>query len=210
MYGAVVAASALVLTACGGDDSGEDDEIAGVQSPSEEPEASEDPEPTEEPADDRPEIDLGPDLENVYESHVSGGDPEDAIVESIQGFNDATDEAIVSGENDRPALRYYTADEALMRTLEVLSVVYENGESSTGTTRYTIHSVSLVDDTSATFTFCRDYRELDVTDFETGEVIEEADPNAVPDRYVGRVELNEEDVWQVVGYDFEQHSPDCA
>ncbi|WP_147472685.1 hypothetical protein [Streptomyces triticirhizae] len=212
MYGAVVAASALVLTACGGDgDSAEDDEIAGVQTPTEEsePEESADPEPTEEPEDGRPEIDLGPDFENVYEDELTGDPVVDAAIGDLQGFQDAVAEAIVTHETNRPALRYFIAGEALNQVITMMDGVHEDGLTSTGTARYYNQSVNLVDDASATFSFCRDFREVATVDFTTRELVEEADATAAPSLYTGRLELNDLGVWQTVGYDLESDSQSC-
>ncbi|WP_062203977.1 hypothetical protein [Streptomyces sp. NBRC 109706] len=213
-YAAALAAGALLLTSCGGGgDDTVDDEIAGAQTTAEdtpEPEPSEDPAPTEPADDDRPEIDLGPDLENVYESEVSGGPEVDAIVESLQGFNDAVDEAIVSRENDRPALRYYIAGEALDRTVRILDSMYEDGHTSAGKAHYVIREVNLVDETSATFSYCRDYSETVTLDVNTGEIVEPAEPGAVPDLFFGRVKLNTDGVWQAVDYDLEPNAAECA
>ncbi|KAB8161381.1 hypothetical protein FH609_027225 [Streptomyces sp. 3MP-14] len=212
VYGAVVAASALVLTACGGDgDSAEDDEIAGVQTPTEEsePEQTEDPEPTEDPEAGRPEIDLGPDFENVYEVEPTGDAVVDAALLDLRGFQDAVAEAVVTHENDRPALSYYVTGEALSQVFSTLEYVFETGNSSGGTTRYYNMNVTPVDDVSATFSFCRDFTEVYTIDLATGEVVEEADPNAVPDYYFGRLELNDAGVWQTVAYDLESGNPSC-
>ncbi|MDT0267930.1 hypothetical protein RM844_16745 [Streptomyces sp. DSM 44915] len=214
VYGAAVLASALVLTACGGDgDSGEDDEIAGVQTPTEEapePEPSEDPEETEEePADGRPEIDLGPDFENVYEGEPTGDPVVDAALRDLQGFEDAYAEAIVHHESDRPAVRYYATGDALNQVIQVLDGIFAEGISNTGTARYFNMAVTPIDDVSATFSYCRDFGQVNTTDFETGEVLEEGDPTAPASQYSGRLELNDEGVWQTVGYDRVADSSEC-
>ncbi|UED86113.1 hypothetical protein [Streptomyces profundus] len=210
---AAVAAGALLLTSCGGgDDGGEDDDIAGVQTPTEDspdPEPSEDPDPTEPTDDDRPEIDLGPDFENVYEDDTTGDPVVDAALRDLQGFEDAFAEAIVHHESDRPALRYYAAGEALDQVIRVLDGVFADGVSTVGAATYFNMSVNVLDESAATFSYCRDFSQVDTTDFETGEIIEEGSAGAPPSMYSGRLELDDDDVWQTVGYDYESESTGC-
>ncbi|WP_345025789.1 hypothetical protein [Streptomyces sedi] len=211
MYGAVVAASALVLTACGGDDSGKDDEIAGVETPSDEPEASEDPEPTEEPDDGRPEIDLGADYENVFEGEPTGDPLVDAALRDNEGFENAVAEAIVHHDVERPALRYFVAGDALIKTLNALSNIQEGGNTSTGVVRYFDRNVTILEgEESATFSYCRDFSQVVTVDFETREVVSEEEPDAMPSFYSGRMELNEAGVWQTVAFEQESESPECV
>ncbi|CAL9521343.1 hypothetical protein SUDANB171_03826 [Streptomyces sp. enrichment culture] len=207
---AASAATALLLTACGGSDNGDaSDDIPGVDETTEEPGGPED-EPEDEDRAGRPDIDLGSDFENIHEL---GGlnDPElNEVALDVQGFQDAVAEAIVSHENDRPALRYYIAGPALGATMTMLDGIYEQGLSSGGTTRYFNYSVTLLGDGAATFSFCRDFSEVYTIDATTEEIVEEADSDAKPTLYVGRVEQNEDGVWQTVEYDPKHEANECV
>ncbi|MDT0347602.1 hypothetical protein [Streptomyces litchfieldiae] len=206
-------ATALLLTSCGGgDDDDETDEVQGVETgeetteePTEEPSET----PTEETGTERPEIDLGEDYQNVYEDTTTGEPELDAIIRDLQGFEDAYAEAIVSYESDRPALRFYMAGTALDQTIQSLDGIYEGGRSSGGTSRYYNFQVTPREEGAATFSYCRDYTEVYTIDFESGEVVEEADTDAPSDLYVGRVERNDDGIWQTVEYELVGEDPEC-
>ncbi|MDT0342901.1 hypothetical protein [Streptomyces litchfieldiae] len=207
-------ATALLLTSCGGGDDDETDEIQGVETgeetteePTEEPSET----PTEETGTERPEIDLGEDYQNVYEDTTTG-DPEiDAIIQDLRGFQDAQSEMVISFESDRPALRYYISGAALDRTIRVFDDLVEGGRSSGGTARLFRFNVTLLEDQegAATFSFCRDYTEVYTIDFDTREVVEEAESTAPADLYSGRLEQNADGVWQTVDYGFTNGAPEC-
>ncbi|MDT0347768.1 hypothetical protein [Streptomyces litchfieldiae] len=206
-------ATALLLTSCGGGDDDETDEIQGVETGEETTE-----EPTEEPAETpteeaegRPTVDFGDDYRNVYEDTTTDDATVDAIIRDLQGFQDAQDEAIVSFQSNRPALRYYIAGAALDRTIRMLDDIYEGGLSSGGTSRYYRFDVTVLEDQegAATFSFCRDYTEVYTIDFASGEIVEEADGQALPDLYSGRLEQNADGVWQTVDYGFTEGAPEC-
>ncbi|MGW3295012.1 hypothetical protein ACWC9S_13650 [Streptomyces xiamenensis] len=210
---AASAATALLLTACGGSDNGDaSDDIPGVDETTEEPGGPED-EPEDDPADEgregRPEVDLGANLQHVYEDDFTGDAEVDVVLRDSQGFQDAVAEAVVSFEPDRPALRYYIAGDALSRTLTILDGVYENGFTSEGTVRHFNHSVTLLNEDAATFSICRDFSEVRTVDWESGEIVEDADPDAAPTLYVGRLEKADNDVWQTVEYETIQGADEC-
>lgn len=210
---AASAATALLLTACGGSDNGDaSDDIPGVDETTEEPGGPED-EPEDDPADEgregRPDIDFGGEFEHIHESS-DVTDPElmDVILD-VQGFQDAVAEGIASHDNERPALSYYIAGPARTATLTLLDNVTEQGISSIGTARYFNYGVTLVGDGAATFSFCRDFSEVATIDFETKEVVEEADSDANPTLYAGRAEQNDDGVWQTVEYNLTQDAQEC-
>ncbi len=109
---AVAAASALLLTACGGGgDDGSDDEIEGLEENTDAGgEESEEPSPsaTEDDGIDRPEIELPDDVNNVFEE-VDTDDPvELAVLADHERRVNSIDEAITSGDMNRPALGFYS------------------------------------------------------------------------------------------------------
>jgi hypothetical protein len=211
---AASAATALLLTACGGSDNGDaSDDIPGVDETTEEPGGPEDePEDEGEEAGDgvpHPEIDFGADYENIYEDDATGDPVVDAVLRANQGFNDAVDEAIVHFDNDRPALSFYISGPARIATLQMLDTIFESNESSRGSSRYFNRNVNIVEEGVATIEFCRDFSQIYETDFETGEVVEEADPDAKPTLYAARMELSDSGVWQTVEYDLFREDAQC-
>ncbi|MCK1812808.1 hypothetical protein MTQ13_00685 [Streptomyces sp. XM4011] len=210
---AASAATALLLTACGGSDSGGgSDDIPGVDETTDEPAAPEDDadeEPVDEGREGRPEIDLGSDYENIYEDEFTGDPVVDEILLDNQGFNDAVDEAIITFDNERPALRYYIADQALYDTLNLLDNIYESGNTSGGASRYFNRSVTLREEGVATIGFCRDFSQVYDVDFETGEITKDADTDAKPSRYVARMQKNDDGVWQTMEYELFREDAEC-
>ncbi|AKG43080.1 lipoprotein [Streptomyces xiamenensis] len=210
---AASAATALLLTACGGSDNGDaSNDIPGVDETTEEPGGPED-EPEDPPADEgregRPDIDLGGNYENVYADEFTGDPAIDEILLDNQGFQDAVAEAIVSYDNERPSLRYYVADQALYSTLDLLENVYQTGNSSAGVATYFNRNVTLREEGIATISFCRDFSDIYTIDFETGETVEEAEPGSPASRYVARMQQNDEGVWQTVEYELFREDAEC-
>ncbi|MFB7763595.1 hypothetical protein [Streptomyces xiamenensis] len=207
---AASAATVLLLTACGG---GEGHDAGGSDvTPGADEKTGEATEPEAEPADDggegRPEINLGA-LQHIYEDDFTGDPVMDAVLRDSQGFQDAVAEAVVTFAADRPSLAHYIAGDALSRTLTIVASVRENGLTSEGTVRHFNHTVTLLDEGTATFSLCRDFSEVRTVDWETREVVEEADPDAAPTLYVGRLEKAGNDVWQTVEYETFQQAEEC-
>jgi hypothetical protein len=208
---AATAATALLLTACGGSDNGDaSDDIPGVDETTQEPGGPEDEPEEEEPTDDgRPVIDFGADYENIHEIPESSDPAETAAILDVQGFNDAVDEAIATFDFERPALRHYIAGRALTATLSLFDTVREDGLSSIGSSRYFNYSVTMLDEEAATFSFCRDYSAVVTIDFDSREVVEEAETDALPTLFAGRIELNSEGTWQTVEFDPFEEASEC-
>ncbi|MFF2374853.1 hypothetical protein ACFVUW_10770 [Streptomyces xiamenensis] len=197
------------MTACGGsDDDGGRGDLPGVGKATEEPAEPSEDGPAGGGRVQRPEVDLGA-LQHIYEDDFTGDAELDAILRDSQGFQDAVAEAVVSFESDRPALRYYIAGDALSRTLTILDGVYENGSTSQGVVRHFNHTITLTGVGTATFSICRDFSEVRTTNWESGELVEEADPDAVPTLYVGRLERADDEVWQTVEYETVQEAHEC-
>ncbi|MQS08712.1 hypothetical protein [Streptomyces alkaliphilus] len=214
-----VAGAALLLTGCSSSDAGEEnDPIAGAETASPEPteeaddEANGDDETGNAPEDsiERPEIDLGDDLENIYEDEETGDPVKDAILRDSQGFQDAVAEGIVHHETDRPAVRFYIKGDALDQTVQLINTIIDRGNSSIGTTRYFNREVTVFEGgTSAAVLLCRDFSGVSTIDFESREVTKEADTEAKPALYAARVELNDQGVWQTSEYTVTSEAPEC-
>ncbi|MFX4293217.1 hypothetical protein [Streptomyces bohaiensis] len=212
-----VVCAALVLGACGGgDDDSTDDAIPGVEQGEAENDSEDhtDTEAPEEDADDdadadRPEIDLGDDFENVYADDETGDEVKDAILRDSRGYFDAVDAAIIHQDTEYPALSYYIAGDALIASVDLVNTIVGRGESASGTARIFSRSVEVLDEETATVSFCRDFSEVDDIDHATGEVVTPADPSAQPTLYLTRVELNDVGVWQTIEYRGERGASEC-
>jgi hypothetical protein len=65
------------------------------------------------------------------------------------------------------------------------------------------------DDGAAIVTYCRDFSGSVTNDLQTGKVVEEADGQAKPTRYVARLEKNDLGVWQTVDEDAQSEATEC-
>ncbi|GAB3105746.1 lipoprotein [Streptomyces calidiresistens] len=201
----------LPLAACG-DDGGADDTIEGAQGA--EDTDTKDPAPEEEdpgtaPGDtiERPEISLPDDVTNIFEVVDTDDPTELAVLGDHEHRVNSLDEAIVSGDLERPAPGFYSSGDALRSAVGWIEPIIESGSSFTGTTRYYNRSVSLDGDT-ATVTYCVDASESFTTDRETGEV----DPDSAAEEhifYITRLERNEAGVWQTTQVATERGGSEC-
>lgn len=109
---ALAAASALLLTACGGDDgaSGRGDEIAGADTgKSTASTSSSGPDVTA----DRPDMTLPEDVEERFEGWKTGDATEDAVLADAGRAQTAVTYAVTKGDPESPALRFYHTGSAL-------------------------------------------------------------------------------------------------
>ncbi|SFC48688.1 hypothetical protein [Streptomyces aidingensis] len=208
-----VLTGALLLTACGGGEQGEQDRIADARDDggtgNEEP-AEPDDEPAA-PKDDgieRPEIVLPDDVVNIFEP-VDTDDPvELAVLADNEHRIASMDEAITSGDLERPALGFYSTGEALKSAVGWIEPIVDSGSGFTGTTRYYNRSVSVRSDTEATVTYCVDAAQSYTTDRETGEVDRESAPDE-PVFYITTLAKNGTGVWQTTRVATERGGNQC-
>jgi hypothetical protein len=213
-----VLSAALLLTAvtaCSSD-SESDEEIEGAQTGGEETPAEDDaetPEPDPVPTDDgieRPEINVADDLEMVFEDESTGDPVEDAILRDSEWQVKAVYEVLTTHNWEDSSISFYTQRDALVREMDLVESVLDEGHASAGVMRYFNREVTTLEGQDAAIvTYCRDFSEVYTTDFETGEVIEEADSDAQPTLYTTRVEQNNAGVWQTVSKESERESPEC-
>ncbi|SOD62561.1 hypothetical protein SAMN06297387_106138 [Streptomyces zhaozhouensis] len=195
-----VAAASLLLTACGGDGEDSSEEIRGVDEGGESPAVDED-DAGESPAvrDDgieRPDITLPEDVVNVFEE-VDTEDPvELAVLADHERRVNSIDEAITSGDLERPALDFYSAGDALTSAVEWAESLVANDESFSGTTRYYERQVTVDEEAGrASVSYCIDASDSLTTTRSTGE----ADPDSavtVKVHYETQLDRNEAGVWQ--------------
>ncbi|MEO3755965.1 hypothetical protein [Streptomyces sp. B6B3] len=203
---AVAAASALLLSACGGGDDGAEDEIEGVEENTDaggEESAEPSPSASEDDGIDRPEIELPDDVNNVFEE-VDTDDPvELAVLADHERRIESLDEALTSGDMNRPALGFYSTGQALESAVDWIEPAVTNGYSWKGTVRYYDREVSVSNATEATVNYCVDETDIEGIYRETGEPRDEGgDEDATGHLFYNtRLEKNDQGVWQTTMVD---------
>ncbi|MGW6061886.1 hypothetical protein [Streptomyces sp. NPDC055189] len=195
---ALTVAALLSLSACGGSDGGGSeggDKIAGAGSGGEQRES---PSPT--PPDDgieRPEIKLPKGVKNVFEGGRTGDAKKDAILADNERRINSIDEAITVDAKEHPALRFYSAGEALVSAAYHVQGFYEEAKTFVGTTRYYDREVTFLKGGAAAVTYCEDTSRTYPKDRKTGKV-DRSIPESGQDYafYNTRLEKNEDGVWQ--------------
>lgn len=193
----LTAAAVLSLSACGGGDgdSESNDKIAGAESgdkkretPS--PSASDD-------GIDRPEIKLPKGVKNVFEGGKTGDAKKDAILADNERRINSIDEAITVDAEDHPALKFYSAGDALLSAADYVQGFYKEGRSFEGTTRYFDRQVTFLKSGAVAVTYCVDETKSYPKDRKTGKV-DKSIPASEDDYafYNTRVKKNAKGVWQ--------------
>lgn len=193
---ASAAAAALLLSGCGGgDEADSEDKIEGVEDASDgSASESTSPSPTDDGI-DRPSIKLPDDVNNVFEE-VDTDDPvEIAVLADNERRVNSMDEAITSGDLERPALSFYSTGDALESAAEWIDSLVSENESFTGTTRYYDRTVTVHDDDTATVTYCIDASESLTKNRVTGEVEPDSEVTSMV-HYTTRLRKNDLGVWQ--------------
>lgn len=211
---AALLAAGLLVAGCSGDGgSPEDDGIAGTETGEAQPSptadadpADDDPEPAPDDGIDRPEIELPDDVINVFEE-VDTDDPvELAVLADQEHHLNAIDEAITSGETDRPALPFYTSGEAVFFALDFITGMHDDGLTIGGTVRYYNRTVTIREEDVATTSHCIDGGDSYMIEIETGEALDEEDKRYF---YSSRLERNDLGVWQTVFYEVSEAGDAC-
>lgn len=210
---AALAGAALLLTGCssGGDDGG-DDGIAGIgegqQTEEPDPGTEGDPEPEDEGV-DRPDIQVGPDLEMVFEGEETGDQVKDAVLLDNEWYLKAVYEVITTYDREGSSIGFYAQGDALLRDMDLVESFIADGVTSAGTMRYFNRQVNLVDEDTAEVSYCRDFTKVETVDFETGDVVEEADPQAPATLNTAVTKLSELGVWQTIERTTERGATAC-
>ncbi|WP_103529213.1 hypothetical protein [Streptomyces sp. SM12] len=208
-----VATAGLLLTGCSNGDAEPDDDIAGVDTSepadTDEDEPAEDEEPGEDEPDDgidRPEIEVADDVENVFEESVTDNADESAALADQERYISAVDEAVNTGDLDRPGLRFYASGDGLASAVDYVTSMHDGNLTFAGTTRYYQRSITLREDGVATTSYCVDFSGSYLVNTETGE--REPDDD-VPFFYTSRLERNGDGVWVTTGYDVNSGDVPC-
>ncbi|MFG2999302.1 hypothetical protein [Streptomyces sp. NPDC048340] len=201
------AATALLLTSCGGGSGKADDKIAGADGSSAPSSAS----PSASPSDTagRPKVTLPADVKNEFEGWPTGDAVKDAILTDVSHRINATDAAIVSDETESPALPFYYQRDALVGASKWVADYKKDGKSITGTTRFFGPRVEVLNEKSATVTYCSDESKAFNKDRKTGKVDESASSNPYV-RYNTRLDRNDKGIWQTTKLESKRGDKTCA
>ncbi|GGN28926.1 hypothetical protein [Streptomyces fuscichromogenes] len=204
---ALAATAALLLTACGGGDSGSkaNDKIAGADSGSTKASAS----PTESAA-GRPRITLPGDLSDTFESWKTGDTTKDAVLGDVARRIDATNYAIAQGDPELPALSFYYSGGALPDAMDWVESIAKDGYSITGVNRYYNAKIDVFDSASAGVVYCEDQSKAFAKVRKSGKVIKTAVNNDSYVVYTTRLEKNKQGVWQTTKLTSQRGSKSCT
>ncbi|MEV6952647.1 hypothetical protein [Streptomyces sp. NPDC051183] len=188
------AATALLLTSCGGGSGKADDKIAGADGSSAPSSAS----PSASPSDTagRPKITLPADFKNEFEGWTTGDPVKDALLADIGQAIGSVDAAIASDEAESPAVPFYHKGDALIGASTWIAKLKNDGLTPTGTTRYYKASIEMFDDKSAGVLYCSDEGKAFAKERKTGKVLTTPVTANSYTRYTVRVEKNQQGVWQ--------------
>ncbi|QCX76931.1 hypothetical protein C9F11_16350 [Streptomyces sp. YIM 121038] len=193
----LTAAAVLSLSACGGGDGGSknDDKIEGAGNSSS-PTATPSPKASAD-AIERPRIELPKDVENVFEGGRTGDAKKDAILADSERRIDSLDEAITVNAKEHPALKFYSAGDALVSAATYIKSFYDEGRSFVGTTRYYQRNVTILKKGTAAVTYCMDSSKTYPLDRKSKKV-DKSIPASGKDYafFNTRLERNAEGVWQ--------------
>ncbi|GAA1927895.1 lipoprotein [Streptomyces sodiiphilus] len=206
---AAAVTAAVLLAGCAGDGDAKEP-VAGVNSGSPAP-GDEAPDAEDDPDDgiDRPEIRLPEDVENVFEEAATDDPVERAVLADHERRIASLDEALTSGDLERPALGFYSEGEALRSAVEWLGPAVDKGFSFTGTVRYYQREVTLNGDTEATVSYCVDETEIQGIHRETGEKREPSGDSSGHYAYSTQLELKDNGVWTTTRVISEERDGPC-
>ncbi|WP_165986336.1 hypothetical protein [Streptomyces sp. YIM 98790] len=219
---ALVGAGTLLLSGCGGDDTG-DDRIAGEgrSTPQESADPGPEPEPegeesagSEVPRDDidRPEVTLPDYMNNVFEPAGTEEPAELAVITDAQHRRNAIDLAIDLADPEHEALAFYSARDGYVSDLSYVANAIDRGSTWSGTARFYDWQVEFDeggDGGKALLTYCMDESRAYDKNRDTGEVTEREPSDADFVLLQERVERNGLGVWQNVHVTSERGAAVC-
>jgi hypothetical protein len=219
------------LTACSDSSGSDDDRADSTQSGSRTDEPADEPteEPTEEPTGsrqtpeedppdssgppddgiDRPDVQVAEDLEMIFERPDTGDPVADEVLADNERHIRAVYEVVTTHDTENSAIEFYAREQALLNETSFATRAVQNGVAAAGVMRFYDREVTSLEGDTAIIVFCRDFTEVYTKNVATGEVVEAADPNALPTHYVARLVRNDDGVWQAVSSESEMRSRDC-
>ncbi|MFF2844790.1 hypothetical protein ACFVT5_00460 [Streptomyces sp. NPDC058001] len=205
---ALTATAALLLTACGGDETPKDqDKIAGAESS----DAKKSPSPTATPdTAGRPDIALPKDVKDVFEGWKTGDATKDAVLADAGRAQTATNYAIIKGNPEEPAMAFYRQGDALVSGQEWVQSFVKDNISYTGTVRYYSPNLQMFDKKAAGLVFCIDESKAYNKDLKTGKVEKTTPSNDSYVLYNTRLEKNDQGIWQTTKLISERGNKKCT
>lgn len=163
---ALTAATAILLTACGGSNAGDSDKIAGTSTTA--PTAT----PSASPADavKRPPTDLPKDLTMVFDWPKTGDATKDAVLNDSMQYLRAVKRASAGNDLRDPAYGFYSRDQALSYAHAQIKANIDGGWAPVGQDHYFRATVDAFKAGSATLSFCRDQSKVFSKKVTTGKV----------------------------------------
>ncbi|WP_405932158.1 hypothetical protein [Streptomyces sp. NBC_00827] len=152
---ALGAATALLLTGCGGGDgdSTGNDKIAGADTGSE---TSASPSASASTAADRPKVELPSDLTYTFDWPKTGDENKDAVLSDSEQSIKAVDLAIANQDALDKAYLFYYEGEAAANTQTFIEAYVEAKARTTGAYRFYDSVVNVSDSDSASLVYCED------------------------------------------------------
>lgn len=190
---ALTAATAILLTACGGNSAGDSDAIAGTKTTTPTP-ATPGTSPTD--AVKRPDITLPSDVKHIFEGAHTGDPKKDAALSDNAEAVKAVDAAIVAGKPDSPAIGFYYEGDAAAAMSEWVRAFVDHRTTITGTVRYYNRSVTFTDASNATLVYCGDESRAYNKDRATGRVTKTPATRNSYVIYNSLIRKNAQGVWQ--------------
>jgi hypothetical protein len=170
---AVSAAAALLLSACGGSSGSDtiDDTTrtpsAGTAGSGNSATPSASPSPSRASV-ARPDISLPKDLIVAFDGWKTGDPKRDAALSDSAQSTLASDQGVVLGTANTPAVRFYFSGDALVTTAQFVALAVKNGITFTGTMRYFNPRITFFGDSSAGLAYCGDETKAFAKDRKTG------------------------------------------
>jgi len=194
---ALVASAALLLTACGGDNSGprDNDKIAGADTGSKTPASPTASASAPAASADRPKIELPSDLTYTFEWPKTGDAKKDAVLADSEQFIKAVDMAIAEQDPLHKAYLYYSEADAAAGSQKFIQEFVDYKDRITGAKRYFDAKVNVNSDGTAGLVYCEDQNKAYNKNLKTGKT------NVTPaskDNYVlysSRLRVNKSGIW---------------
>jgi hypothetical protein len=198
---ALVGATALSLTACGGsggEPSGKSDRIAGADAGK--PEASPRAGAGADPVKGRPEIVLPKDVKMTFEGASTGDTVKDTVLADNAGWQNAVAQAVttIGTKTKADTLTFYSTGDALMNDATYIKSYYDRNKAWVGETRIYDREATVGKDGTATVSYCSDATKTYPKDRKTGKVTRLPGSDADYVFYRTSLKKNAKGVWQTV------------
>jgi hypothetical protein len=205
---ALAATACLLLTACGGGDNSKDnDKIAGAgngdSTASASPSASAD-------AVSRPDMTLPSDVKENFEGWKTGDATKDTVLADAGRAQTAVTFAVTKGDPKSPALSFYQSGSALAGSQDWVKSIVDEGITYYGSVRYYNAKISVFDKKTAGVSYCSDESKAFNKNRKTNKVDKVP---ATADSYVlysTRLELSDKGVWQTTKLQSERGNKACT